>query len=183
MAYCNRTQILVVDTVNWETVNTLRYKSNTAEFTVCRYSPCGNFLAAGTVNGDICVWRVRSGEAIDVVNKDDVQAQPITTLDWNAHSAGEMAYTDNSGQLGTITYNAVDDSDDEKVAAASGNAIFDDGELMVNWKCIIGYVLNVSRNYQIWTTMPTVTATTLSTTMKTMTMRTAFHWSASRTPP
>lgn len=129
MAYCNRTQIIVVDTVNWDTVSTLRYKTNTAEFTVCRYSPCGSFLAAGTVNGDICVWRVRSGEAIDVMNTDDVQAQPITTLYWNAHSAGELAYTDNSGQLGTITYNAVDDSDDGNVVATgSSNAIFDDGE-------------------------------------------------------
>lgn len=128
MAYCKDAELVVVDTVNWDTISTFRYRTNTAAFTLCRYSPCGNFLAAGTVTGDICVWRVRSGEPIDILNKDDAQTQPITTIDWNPTSSdGEMAYTDNSGQLGTITHDKLpSDGDDKAVGVDTANELFDD---------------------------------------------------------
>lgn len=129
MAYCQDAQLVVVDTTNWDTIGTFRYRTNTAAFTLCRYSPCGNFLAAGTVTGDICVWRVRSGEPIDVVNKDDAQTQPITMIDWNPNSNGdvELAYADNSGQLGTITYDRPpSESGDNFAGEAANNALFDD---------------------------------------------------------
>lgn len=135
MAYCNRTQILIVDTVHWETASQLRYRANTAEFTVCAYSPCGLYLAAGTQAGDVCVWRVRTGEALDVCNKDDAQTQPIVTLAWNPRTAdngggpAELAYTDDSGQLGTVVYTAGDYGGmlgDEAAEEANANELFDD---------------------------------------------------------
>lgn len=69
---------------------------------MCRYSRCGRYLAAGTISGDICIWEARSGNVIKVDAKDN-DAQSITAIDWNPTIAGELAYTDNTGQLGTVT--------------------------------------------------------------------------------
>lgn len=73
-----------------------------SDYTVCRYSRCGRYIAAGTVSGDISIWEVRSGNVIKVDAKDN-DAQSITAIDWNPAISGELAYTDNTGQLGTVT--------------------------------------------------------------------------------
>lgn len=127
MAYCNRSEVIIVDTVNYETVSKLRRRganpsasSNASDvtFTVCRYSTCGKYLAAGTDRGDICVWHVRSGEAVEVMSKEDVQAQSITAIIWNPANSDELAYTDNTGQLGTVTEDGTNNKDEDLDEAA-----------------------------------------------------------------
>lgn len=139
MAYCNRSEVIIVDTVNYETVSKLRRRGTTsaaaavtdaATFTVCRYSTCGKYLAAGTDRGDICVWHVRSGEAVEVTAKEDVQAQSITAIEWNPVNSDELAYTDNTGQLGTVNEDGTAERDDDLDEAADERQedIFDGGE-------------------------------------------------------
>lgn len=143
MAYCNRSEVIIVDTTNYETVNKLRRRgggggnNNTTQaisdvtFTVCRYSPCGKYLAAGTDRGDICVWHVRSVEAVEVISKEDSQAQSITAIVWNPSNSDELAYTDNTGQLGTVTEdgtNGRDDDDLDEVADERHEDMFEGGE-------------------------------------------------------
>lgn len=73
-----------------------------SDYTVCRYSRCGRYIAAGTMSGDISIWDARSGNVIKVDAKGN-DAQSITAIDWNPATVGELAYTDNTGQLGTVT--------------------------------------------------------------------------------
>lgn len=141
MAYCNRSEVIIVDTVNYETVSKLRRRGTSSSassaaasdvtFTVCRYSTCGKYLAAGTDRGDICVWHVRSGEAVDVLSKEDVQAQSITAIVWNPTNSDELAYTDNTGQLGTVTEDGTNGRDDDLDEAADERQedMFEGGEL------------------------------------------------------
>lgn len=133
MAYCHRSEVIIVDTVNYETVSKLRNRRGgsaaDATFTVCRYSTCGKYLAAGTDRGDICVWHVRSGEAVEVLSKEDAQAQSITAIVWNPANSDEMAYTDNTGQLGMVTEDGTAGrEDDDEVGAEQQEDLFDGGE-------------------------------------------------------
>lgn len=160
MAYCNRSEVIIVDTVNYETVSKLRRRgTNTsatssvsdATFTVCRYSTCGKYLAAGTDRGDICVWHVRSGEAVEVTSKEDVQAQSITAIVWNPANSDELAYTDNTGQLGTVTEDGSNTRDDDldEVVDERQEDIFDGGKKSVcrtqkiKRKFIFTYIINI----------------------------------------
>lgn len=134
MAYCHRSEVIIVDTVNFETVSKLRNRrsgsAGDATFTVCRYSTCGKYLAAGTDRGDICVWHVRSGEAVEVLAKEDVQAQSITSIEWNPANSDEMAYTDNTGQLGLLTEDGSGRDEDDDVGVEQQEDMFEGGELM-----------------------------------------------------
>lgn len=77
---------------------------------MCSFSPCGKYIAAGTLTAEFSVWEVRSGDVIKGETKAS-DAQKITAIQWNPSNNGEFAYTDNTGQLGTIIdcYNADED--------------------------------------------------------------------------
>lgn len=72
-----------------------------SNYTVCSYSPCGKYIAAGTISGEISVWEVRSGDVIKGETK-GAESQKITAIEWNPSNNGEFAYVDKTGQLGTI---------------------------------------------------------------------------------
>ena len=90
-----------MDTTNWDVKTKLENAKITSEYTVCSFSHCGKYLAAGTVSGDISIWEVKSGEPMkgEVLTTD---ATNITAIEWNPLNNGELAYADNTGQLGTI---------------------------------------------------------------------------------
>lgn len=68
---------------------------------MCSFSPCGKYIAAGTLTAEISVWEVRSGDVIKGETKAS-EAHKITSIEWNPANNGEFAYADKSGQLGTI---------------------------------------------------------------------------------
>lgn len=105
MAYIQNNEICLVSTDTWEQMGTLKNTKlpTNVIYTVCRYSRCGRYLAAGTASGHISVWNVRTGTVLNVDAKGNNDAQGITAIDWNPAIIGELAYTDNTGQLGTVT--------------------------------------------------------------------------------
>ncbi|KAJ6644470.1 WD repeat and HMG-box DNA-binding protein 1 [Pseudolycoriella hygida] len=101
LAYVQGKQVQVLETVNWSKTVTLKDDKISSNYTVCSFSPCGKYIAAGTQTAEISVWEVRSGDVIKGETKAS-EAHRITALDWNPANNGEFAYTDNTGQLGTI---------------------------------------------------------------------------------
>lgn len=74
-------------------------KSN---YSVCSYSKCGKYIAAGAENGEFTVWDIDTNKIIEEDKFGDNEAQCITAIDWNPNNNGEFAYTDNTGQFGLI---------------------------------------------------------------------------------
>ena len=101
MAYPNDQSIYVLETVNWTTKFTLRNELISSIYTVCSFSKCGQYIAAGTVKGEISVWNLSKNTVVQGAYKDD-QTNPIMSIDWNPLNNGEFAYCDKEGQLGTV---------------------------------------------------------------------------------
>lgn len=100
--------------------NTQRYfHQNGSKYSVCSYSKCGKYIAAGNENGDFSVWDIDTNKLIQEEKSGDNDAQCITAIDWNPNNNGEFAYTDNTGQFGLIE-NIVDANDED-----DGNDILD----------------------------------------------------------
>lgn len=79
------------------------------------------------MSGEISIWDVRSGNVIKVDSKGN-DAQSITAIDWNPAIVGELAYTDNTGQLGTVTESASaerEQQNDDDPAAEDEDVVFD----------------------------------------------------------
>lgn len=75
---------------------------NGSKYSVCSYSKCGKYIAAGNENGDFSVWDIDANKLIQEEKSGDNEAQCITAIDWNPNNNGEFAYTDNTGQFGLI---------------------------------------------------------------------------------
>jgi len=81
------------------------------DFSICTFSPCGNYLAGCTTGGDICVWNVNLQTCVMYTRHD--RGYSICGLAWNPSGNGEIAYCDVMGQLGTI---------EDCIPAASGDS-------------------------------------------------------------
>lgn len=84
-----------------------------SDFSVCCYSHCGKYIAAGATNGEITVWDVAANRIIREEKTGINEAQCITSIDWSSNlvNNGELAYTDSSGQFGLI-YDIIDGDND-----------------------------------------------------------------------
>lgn len=85
---------------------------NRSKYSVCSYSKCGKYIAAGNESGDFSIWDIDANKLIQEDRAGDNEAQCITAIDWNPNNNGEFAYTDNTGQFGLIE-NILDDDDDD----------------------------------------------------------------------
>lgn len=105
----------------------------TSEYTVCCYSPCGSYIAAGATNGEIVIWDIAANRLIREEKGGNTDAQCIAAINWNPTNNGELAYTDNTGQLGLVVniYDAGNESndgrDDDIASAIDDNGIDFDG--------------------------------------------------------
>lgn len=75
---------------------------NQSKYSVCSYSKCGKYIAAGGENGEFSVWDIDANKIIHEEKSNDSDAQCITAIDWNPSNSSEFAYTDNTGQFGLI---------------------------------------------------------------------------------
>ncbi|EPQ17105.1 WD repeat and HMG-box DNA-binding protein 1 [Myotis brandtii] len=66
---------------------------------VVTWSPCGQYLAAGSINGSIIVWNVETKECMERVKHEKGYA--ICGLAWHP-TCGRIAYTDAEGNLGLL---------------------------------------------------------------------------------
>ncbi|XP_072819169.1 WD repeat and HMG-box DNA-binding protein 1 isoform X2 [Vicugna pacos] len=66
---------------------------------VVTWSPCGQYLAAGSINGLIIVWNVETKDCMERVKNEKGYA--ICGLSWHP-TCGQIAYTDAEGNLGLL---------------------------------------------------------------------------------
>uniref|UniRef100_A0A8C7A911 WD repeat and HMG-box DNA-binding protein 1 n=1 Tax=Neovison vison TaxID=452646 RepID=A0A8C7A911_NEOVI len=66
---------------------------------IVTWSPCGQYLAAGSINGLIIVWNVETKECMERVKHEKGYA--ICGLAWHP-TCGRIAYTDAEGNLGLL---------------------------------------------------------------------------------
>ncbi|XP_030070142.1 WD repeat and HMG-box DNA-binding protein 1 isoform X2 [Microcaecilia unicolor] len=101
---------------------------------VVSWSPCGQYLAAGSVDGCIVIWNVVTRQCIDRVKHD--RGYTICGLAWHP-SGGQIAYTDTEGNLGlleNVCDGQVKKSSDkvQSMATRDYDSLFDDDNDFLN---------------------------------------------------
>ncbi|XP_076978695.1 WD repeat and HMG-box DNA-binding protein 1 isoform X2 [Tamandua tetradactyla] len=83
----------------WSNQFDLSDNSISQTLSVVTWSPCGRYLAAGSVNGLIVVWNVETKDCMERVKHEKGYA--ICGLAWHP-TCGQIAYTDAEGNLGLL---------------------------------------------------------------------------------
>ncbi|XP_050076148.1 WD repeat and HMG-box DNA-binding protein 1 [Anopheles maculipalpis] len=100
LAYPNGNEVIVMNTTSWEVVKKYVHPKPSKKLTVCGFSPMGDYIATGSVSGDVCIWDCETGKIVE--GDDQYEANPITKLVWNPKNNGELAISDANGQVGTV---------------------------------------------------------------------------------
>lgn len=117
---------------------------NKAKYSTCAYSKCGKYIAAGCENGEITIWDINANTIVRENRSGDVEAQTITSIDWNPSNNGEIAYTDNSGQFGLVENIFENDDnflDDEAEAPVNDDVDFGDSKLIIFYLYLIRVII------------------------------------------
>ncbi|XP_014450612.1 WD repeat and HMG-box DNA-binding protein 1 [Alligator mississippiensis] len=96
----------------WENQCDLSDNFITQTLNVVIWSPCGQYLAAGSVDGCIAVWNVDTRQCMERIKHE--KSYTICGLAWHP-KYGQIAYTDTEGNLGLIEN--VCDKDGKKLSA------------------------------------------------------------------
>nr|XP_040227095.2 WD repeat and HMG-box DNA-binding protein 1 [Anopheles coluzzii] len=115
LAYPNGKEVILLNTTSWDVVKKFVNPKLSTTLTVCRFSPMGDYLAAGSESGDICIWDCETGKLVEGDKPYD--ANPITKLVWNPKNNGELALSDGNGQVGTVTDIFVEGGEDDAEGA------------------------------------------------------------------
>ncbi|XP_056123194.1 WD repeat and HMG-box DNA-binding protein 1 [Rhinichthys klamathensis goyatoka] len=91
--------IQLYDKNTWTHVSTLSDELITQVFNVVVWSPCGKFLAAGTVGGNLLIWDVEAKLCIE--RQKHEKGFTVCGMAWHP-SGGRIAYTDTEGCLGLL---------------------------------------------------------------------------------
>ena len=70
------------------------------DLSICKFSECGNLIAASSTYGEIIVWDFESKEVVGYVEHQ--QNAKITSLVWYPKMSNEIAFCDAFGQLSCI---------------------------------------------------------------------------------
>lgn len=102
LAFPSGKSISVVETTDWEVKFKLENSEVENDYSVCSFSHCGSYLAAGTIKGEISIWKISSKEPFKgEIQGEDIHA--ITSIMWNPKEKDEFAFVDLDGQLSTAT--------------------------------------------------------------------------------
>ncbi|XP_067223674.1 WD repeat and HMG-box DNA-binding protein 1 [Chanodichthys erythropterus] len=91
--------IQLYDKNTWTHVSTLSDDLITQVVNVVVWSPCGKFLAAGTVGGNLLIWDVEAKLCIE--RQKHEKGFTVCGMAWHP-SGGRIAYTDTEGCLGLL---------------------------------------------------------------------------------
>ncbi|XP_061709099.1 WD repeat and HMG-box DNA-binding protein 1 [Cydia pomonella] len=100
LAYPNNREVTLLEYETWGQRMTFTHSSIKCAISQCRFSPCGQYLAASTIAGQIAVWEVQSGTCMGII--DHPTSHNVTAMAWNPKGNGVLAYCDVSGQLGAL---------------------------------------------------------------------------------
>ncbi|XP_039923184.1 WD repeat and HMG-box DNA-binding protein 1 [Hirundo rustica] len=109
----------------WDSQFKLSDASITQPLNVVVWSPCGQFLAAGSVDGNIVVWNVETQQCIERMKHE--KKYSICGLAWHPKYK-QIAYTDTEGNLGLLENIGDVEKPNDKVASAVAkdyNDLFD----------------------------------------------------------
>uniref|UniRef100_UPI00358E3A74 WD repeat and HMG-box DNA-binding protein 1 isoform X2 n=1 Tax=Myxine glutinosa TaxID=7769 RepID=UPI00358E3A74 len=84
----------------WTELIVLTAEGITQPVMVATWSPCGRYLSAASANGQISVWDWETKCCRVTVNHE--KGYGISAMAWNPLGNGQIAYTDNRGQLGLL---------------------------------------------------------------------------------
>ncbi|XP_041903782.1 WD repeat and HMG-box DNA-binding protein 1 [Corvus kubaryi] len=109
----------------WDSQFDLSDASITQPLNVVVWSPCGQFLAAGSVDGNIVVWNVETQQCIERMKHE--KKYSICGLAWHPKYK-QIAYTDTEGNLGLLENIGDVEKPNDKAASAVAkdyNDLFD----------------------------------------------------------
>ncbi|XP_022906813.2 WD repeat and HMG-box DNA-binding protein 1 [Onthophagus taurus] len=101
VAYPQKNTVVILNTTDWSNVCTLTTDTTDSNFSIVQYSPCGKFIAAAAIKGEIIVWAVESQEVVEFSQHSSSKA--VCALAWNPLGNGEIAFCDIEGELGVVT--------------------------------------------------------------------------------
>ncbi|XP_017778224.1 PREDICTED: WD repeat and HMG-box DNA-binding protein 1 isoform X2 [Nicrophorus vespilloides] len=99
-AYPDGNKISILNISDWNEAFTLSTDAIDSNYSLVCFSPCGNYVAASTLDGNIAVWLLRSQTIVGFEKQSDIA---ITSLAWNPKGNGELAFADAQGNVGMAT--------------------------------------------------------------------------------
>ncbi|XP_078110102.1 WD repeat and HMG-box DNA-binding protein 1 isoform X2 [Sander vitreus] len=125
------TKVHLYERGSWDHVSTLSDDLQTQLINVVAWSPCGQFLAAGSVGGSLTVWDLNSKLCVE--RQKHEKGFTVCSLAWHP-SGSQIVYTDTEGCLGlldglsTSTSNTNTTKAPAKKAAKDYDDLFDDDD-------------------------------------------------------
>ncbi|KAF7643114.1 hypothetical protein LDENG_00244900, partial [Lucifuga dentata] len=122
------TRVHLYERGSWDHVSTLSDDLLTQPINVVSWSPCGKFLAAGSVGGVLTLWDVNSKLCVD--RQKHEKGFTVCGLAWNP-AGSQLAYTDTQGCLGLLDglcTSTADVTEAAKTATKDYNDLFDDDD-------------------------------------------------------
>ncbi|KAK2853667.1 hypothetical protein Q5P01_006328 [Channa striata] len=120
------TKVHLYERGSWSHVSTLTDDLLTQPINVLAWSPCGQFLAAGSVGGVLTVWDVNS--KLSVERQKHEKGFTVCGLAWHP-SGSQIAYTDTEGCLGLLDGLSTSTSDTSTTKAPANTSTKDYDDL------------------------------------------------------
>ncbi|KAM6942961.1 WD repeat and HMG-box DNA-binding protein 1 [Xenentodon cancila] len=117
------TRVHLYERGSWDHVGTLSDDPLTQPINVVAWSPCGRYLAAGSVGGSLTVWDVNSKLCVE--RQKHEKGFTVSSLAWHP-SGRQIAYTDTEGCLGLLDGVGAGDAATAKTAAKKPAKDYDD---------------------------------------------------------